>query len=142
MFKRQWYLRVPGEFVPYGHHDREEFLTICVLGMLYHLRERIGMQHVSFVMTPERFDEIERRLDEHGIDHTPRIPQLPGLLGIYFYDPNGIRLEMACQPEDGETPVVIDCVLQTKAQARAELETLDGVEDAWIERMVAALPDG
>jgi hypothetical protein len=37
--------------------------------------------------------------------------------------------------------VVIDCVLQTKAQARAELETLD-VDEAWIESMVAALPDG
>jgi len=101
-----------------------------------------GMQHVSFVVTPERFDEIEKRLDERGIDHTPRIPQLPGLLGIYFYDPNGIRLEMACQPEDGDAPVVIGCVLQTKAQARAELETLDGVDEAWIESMVAALPDG
>jgi len=93
------------------------------------------------VVTPERFDEIEKRLDAHGVDHTPRIPQLPGLLGIYFYDPNGIRLEMACQPEDGDAPVVIDCVLQTKAQAGAELKTL-GVDDAWIERMVAALPDG
>jgi hypothetical protein len=33
-------------------------------------------------------------------------------------------------------------VLQTKAQARAELETLDNVDEAWIESMVAALPDG
>jgi len=101
-----------------------------------------GMQHVAFTVTPDRFDEIEKRLDANGIDHTPRIPQLPGLLGIYFYDPNGIRLEMACQPEDGDAPGVIDGVLQTKAQARAELETLDGVDAAWIERMVAALPDG
>jgi catechol 2,3-dioxygenase-like lactoylglutathione lyase family enzyme len=100
-----------------------------------------GMQHVAFTVTPERFDEIEKRLDAHGVDHTPRIPQLPGLLGIYFYDPNGIRLEMACQPADGDAPGVIGCVTQTKAQARAELETLD-VDEAWIEKMVADLPDG
>jgi catechol 2,3-dioxygenase-like lactoylglutathione lyase family enzyme len=101
-----------------------------------------GMQHVAFTVTPERFDEIERRLDANGIEHTPRIPQLPGLLGIYFYDPNGIRLEMACQPADGEAPVVIDLVTQTKTQARAELETLANVDAAWIDRMVADLPDG
>jgi glyoxylase I family protein len=101
-----------------------------------------GMQHVAFTVTAKRFDEIERRLDERGIDHTPRIPQLPGLLGIYFYDPNGIRLEMACQMADGEAPGVVACVTQTKAQARAELETLGGVDAKWIERMVAALPEG
>lgn len=101
-----------------------------------------GMQHVAFTVTPARFDEIERRLDEHGIAHTDRIPQLPGMLGIYFYDPSGIRLEMACQPADGGAPNVLDCVRQTKSQARAELETLAGVDAAWIERMVSDLPDG
>jgi len=101
-----------------------------------------GMQHVAFVVTPERFDEVEKRLDEHGIDHTPRIEQLPGLYGIYFYDPNGIRLEMACQPADAGAPGVLDCTTQSKAEARAELATLDGVDAAWIERMVAVLPDG
>jgi hypothetical protein len=68
------------------------------------------------------------------------IPQLPGLLGIYFYDPNGIRLEFACQPEDGEAPAVIPCITQTKAEARAELETLPGVTPKWIEEHLAALP--
>lgn len=97
------------------------------------------MQHVAFVVTPERFDEIEQRLDDAGVEHTPRIPQMPGLLGIYFYDPNGIRLEMACQPADGEAPGVIGCALQTKAQARAELETLG--DDGWVEQMIANLAD-
>ena len=99
------------------------------------------MQHVAFSVTAKRFDEIERRLDENGIKHSGRIAQLPGLLGIYFYDPNGIRLEMACQPGDGEAPDVMACVTQTKAQARAELESLDSVDAAWIDRMVAGLPD-
>jgi hypothetical protein len=60
------------------------------------------MQHCAFVVTAERFREVEARLKSHGIDYIGPIAQLPGLLGIYFYDPNGIRLEFACQPEDGE----------------------------------------
>ncbi|MBT5047783.1 MAG: VOC family protein [Rhodospirillaceae bacterium] len=99
-----------------------------------------GMQHVAFVVTAEKFKEIEQRLDAHGIERTDAIPQLPGLLGIYFYDPNGIRMEMACQPDDGEAPDVLACNTQTKAQARAELETLDA-DAAWIDRVLAPLAD-
>ena len=76
-----------------------------------------------------------------GIDYIGPIPQLPGLLGIYFYDPNEIRLEFACQPEDGEASAVIPCITQTKAEARAELETLPGASPEWIEKRLAALSD-
>ena len=99
-----------------------------------------GMQHVAFVVTAKRFKEIEKRLDARGVEHTDPIPQIPGLLGIYFYDPNGIRMEMACQPDDSESPDVMKCTTQTKALARAELETLDA-DPAWIDRMLAPLPD-
>lgn len=99
-----------------------------------------GMQHVAFTVTVEKFKDIERRLADHGIENSGAIPQLPGLLGIYFYDPNGIRLEFACQPDDGEAPQVIPCVAQTKDEARAELETL-GADPAWVARMTAALKD-
>ena len=98
------------------------------------------MQHCAFVVTAERFREVEGRLKSRGIDYIGPIPQLPGLLGIYFYDPNGIRLEFACQPEDGETPAVIPCITQTKAEARAELESLPGATPEWIERRLDALP--
>ena len=104
-------------------------------------RNAIGaMQHCAFVVTAERFREVEGRLKSRGIDYIGPIPQLPGLLGIYFYDPNGIRLEFACQPEDGEMPAVIPCITQTKAEARAELESLPGVTPEWIERRLDALP--
>lgn len=98
-----------------------------------------GMQHVALTVTPERFDDIERRLNENGVPHSGRIPQLPGLLGIYFYDPNGIRLEFACQPDDGNAPGVIQCVTQTQAQALRELETLDDVSREWLEDMTSNL---
>jgi hypothetical protein len=53
-------------------------------------RNAIGaMQHCAFVVTAERFREVEARLKSHGINYIGPIAQLPGLLGIYFYDPNG-----------------------------------------------------
>jgi hypothetical protein len=105
-------------------------------------RNAIGaVQHCAFVVTAERFRQVEARLKSHGIEYIGRIAQLPGLLGIYFYDLNGIRLEFACQPEDGEIPAVIRCITQTKAEAGAELETLPGVTAKWIEQRLAALPD-
>lgn len=100
-----------------------------------------GMQHCAFVVTPERFREIEERLKARDIPYFGPAPQLPGLLGIYFFDPSGIRLEFACQPDDGETPDVLACVTQTKAEARRELETLPGVDENWLARITADLPD-
>mgnify|MGYP001452501369 FL=1 len=55
-----------------------------------------GMQHCAFTVSELRFREVEARLRTQGVDYIGPIPQLPGLLGIYFYDPNGIRLEFAC----------------------------------------------
>ena len=72
------------------------------------------MQHCAFVVTAERFREVEARLKSRGI-----------------------RLEFACQPEDSETPAVISCVTQTKAEVRNELATLPGVTS---EMRVAELP--
>ena len=99
-----------------------------------------GMKHCAFTVTRKRFAELEQRLNGNGVDHSGVIPQLPGLQGIYFYDPNGIRLEFACQAADDETPDVIRCMTQTKAQARAELETLDAGPE-WVEAMLAGMPD-
>ena len=54
--------------------------------------------------------------------------------------PNGIRLEASCQPADGDTPTITAAATQTKAQARAELETLSN-DESWIAKSIAALPD-
>lgn len=105
-------------------------------------RNAIGaMQHCAFVVTPERFKEIEERLKKARIEYVGPILQLPGLKGIYFMDPNGIRLEFACQPADADQPAVIDCVLQTKIEAGKELGTLPGATKEWVARRVAALPE-
>jgi catechol 2,3-dioxygenase-like lactoylglutathione lyase family enzyme len=104
-------------------------------------RNAIGaMQHCAFVVTPQRFKEIEDRLKRAGVEYIGPLPQLPGLVGIYFIDPNGIRLEFACQPADGEAQGVIDCVKQTQEEAAQELATLPGATPDWIAKRVAALP--
>lgn len=106
-----------------------------------HNRNAIGaMQHCAFVVTPERFVDIQGRLKRAGIEFIGPIPQLPGLMGLYFMDPNGIRLEFACQPADGAAQAVIACVKQTQAEASHELGTLPGATPEWIARRVAALP--
>jgi catechol 2,3-dioxygenase-like lactoylglutathione lyase family enzyme len=98
-------------------------------------RNAIGaMQHCAFVVTPGRFADIEQRLARHGVEYLGPIPQLPGLLGIYFYDPNGIRLEFACQPADGDRQRVVDCVTQTAQEIRRELATLPGATPEWLAR--------
>lgn len=99
-----------------------------------------GMQHVAFTVTKSRYDRIIATLDDKGIPHSGSIPQLPGLLGVYFYDPNGLRLEFACQPADGEHPAVMPALTQTKDEIAEELATLDGADDAWIARYTAPLP--
>ena len=105
-------------------------------------RNAIGaMQHCAFVVTPERFRALEERLKKAGTEYIGPIPQLPGLMGIYFMDPNGMRMEFACQPADGDQPAVIDCVLQTKAEAGEELATLPGATKEWVAHRVAALPE-
>jgi catechol 2,3-dioxygenase-like lactoylglutathione lyase family enzyme len=105
-------------------------------------RNAIGsMQHCSFVVTPKQFREIEQRLKAHDIPYIGPIPQMPGLDGIYFIDPNGIRLEFACQAADGDDPRVIECCMQTKSEALRELKTLQGVDEAWLNEMTANLPE-
>jgi catechol 2,3-dioxygenase-like lactoylglutathione lyase family enzyme len=104
-------------------------------------RNAIGaMQHCAFVVTRAVSGgrgpvEIAR----HRVCRAD--PAASGTARHLLFDPNGIRLEFACQPEDGETPAVIPCITQTKAEARAELETLPGVTPEWIEKRLAALPD-
>lgn len=97
-----------------------------------------GMQHCAFAVTVERFKDIERRLCRHKIDYQGPIDILAGLQSIYFFDPNGIRLEACCEIGAGEKPGVIASVLQTKAEARKELETT-GADPRWIARMTENL---
>ncbi len=99
-----------------------------------------AMQHVSFSMLPDAFEALQLRLKERDIDTIGPLEVLPGVFSVYFFDPNGIRLEASCQPADGKMPRIATAATQTKSQARAELATLTD-DDHWINKRVAALPD-
>lgn len=102
-----------------------------------------GMQHVAISVTRSRFEDILARLDRHEIPNSGPIEQLPGMVGVYFFDPvNGVRLEFACQPAQGEAQTNVAAVTQTKAEARTELETIAGADAAWIEAATDNLPEG
>ena len=99
-----------------------------------------AMQHVSFSMLPDAFEALQLRLKEQDFDTIGPLEVLPGVFSVYFFDPNGIRLEASCQPADGKMPRIATAATQTKSQARAELATLTD-DDDWINKRVAALPD-
>jgi len=99
-----------------------------------------AMQHVSFSMLPDAFEALQLRLKERDFDTIGPLEVLPGVFSVYFFDPNGIRLEASCQPADGKMPRIATAATQTKSQARAELATLTD-DDDWINKRVAALPD-
>lgn len=101
-----------------------------------------GMQHCAFAVTPGESEELQRRLKANGVPFEGPIDILPGLKSIYFYDPNGIRLEACCQPDAGDHPTVVRSILQRKSEAGRELATLQGTDVQWLARATAALPEG
>jgi catechol 2,3-dioxygenase-like lactoylglutathione lyase family enzyme len=101
-----------------------------------------GMQHVAFSVAPENCAALQQRLRAAGIAYSGPVEILPGLFSIYFIDPvNGTRLEACCQPEAGITPSVLGSVLQSKAEARKELNTISGVDEAWLQSVTQNLTD-
>ena len=99
-----------------------------------------GMQHCAFTVTPTQLEALRRRLANAGVDYDGPVDILPGLVSMYFNDPNGIRMEACCQPSEGDNPDVIGLVLQTKEQARAELAST-GATEQWVQQVIENLPD-
>jgi catechol 2,3-dioxygenase-like lactoylglutathione lyase family enzyme len=84
-----------------------------------------GMQHVAFAATVQNFEALQKRLRDAGVAYDGPIDILPGLVSIYFFDPNGIRLEACCEPAKAEKPGVVESVRQTRDEAHAELQSVD-----------------
>ena len=92
------------------------------------------MQHVAFATSAEGATDLLERLQRHGVENSGPIETLPGLMSVYFFDPNGIRLEFAWRPVDVANDIhVIDSVPQAHAEALAELRTVDE-DPEWLER--------
>ncbi len=86
-------------------------------------RDSLGtMQHCAFHVSRRDFEAAMHRLKAASIPYVGPIDRVIRH-SIYFYDNNGIRLELTTFPgtEDFET---VNTVLQTREQARKELATL------------------
>ena len=59
---------------------------------------------------------------------------------LYFFDPNGIRLEFSWQEDDAGGPHVAERWTQTREEALAELRSVSG-DPAWLGRVTAHLPE-
>jgi catechol 2,3-dioxygenase-like lactoylglutathione lyase family enzyme len=97
-----------------------------------------AMQHVSFAVSEERFNDVKGRIEAAGLAYLGPINVGCETYSIYFFDPNGIRLEFSHQKET--EPCVIERWRQTKSEALSELKTLSE-DKAWLETMVAHLPE-
>ncbi len=96
-----------------------------------------GMQHIAFHVPRERFDQMVEHVKSCDVAVVGPVPLGGRFWSAYFYDPNGIRLELATSLAD-ERLTIVESVLQTEDEARAELETLfddPTVVDAWLSKM-------
>jgi catechol 2,3-dioxygenase-like lactoylglutathione lyase family enzyme len=95
------------------------------------------MQHCAFATSAEGAADLLDRLARNGVENSGPVESFPGLMSVYFFDPNGIRLEFAWQPAEVAGNVhVIDSVTQSEEHALAELRTLHD-DPAWIENATA-----
>jgi len=96
-----------------------------------------GMQHVAFHVPADRFDAMLEHVKSCGVSVIGPVPLGGRFWSAYFYDPNGIRLEIATSRAPVEQGVV-ESVLQTREEARDELATLfadPAVVESWLARM-------
>jgi catechol 2,3-dioxygenase-like lactoylglutathione lyase family enzyme len=93
-----------------------------------------AMQHVSFSLSPSQMESLVKRLDDAGVDRIGPMEAAPGCFSVYFYDPNGCRLEVSCQYADGEQQQVLGCFKQTPEKMLKELGTVTNDEKwlAWV----------
>ena len=103
-------------------------------------RDTLGaMQHCSFTTTKAQFDILHESLKANGVPLIGPIPVGAQTWSMYFFDPNGIRLEYSWQEDDGENVRVVERWTQTQAEIREELETLTD-DLSWIRSKTAHLP--
>ncbi|MDB5964220.1 MAG: glyoxalase/bleomycin resistance protein/dioxygenase [Polaromonas sp.] len=98
-----------------------------------------AMQHCSFTVTEARFNEVMVRLKAAGVALIGPVNVGAATWSLYFFDPNGIRLEFSWQEEDGDDVQVVARWTQSRAEALAELGTLSD-DRAWLERVTEHLP--
>jgi len=97
-----------------------------------------GMQHIAFHVPLDEFDGVVEHVRSCGVEVIGPVPLGGRFWSAYFYDPNGIRLEIATSKLESPQGVV-ESVVQTEEEARAELATLFDDPDT-VERWLAQMP--
>jgi hypothetical protein len=96
------------------------------------------MQHVAFHADLDNFERAQRRLRAHGAKFVGPYHLGGRFYSIYFFDPNGIRLEITTDITKPDYDVITS-VYQTEEEIRGELETLyDSPQE--LERVMAKMP--
>lgn len=104
-------------------------------------RDAIGaMQHCSFTTTQQQFERLEQRLRAEGVPLIGPLHVGARTWSIYFFDPNGIRLEYSWQEHDGDDVRVVERWTQTREEALAELSSLSD-DPSWLESVTRHLPE-
>lgn len=97
-----------------------------------HDRDAIGaMQHCSFTVSRENFEGLHTRLKEAGVPVIGPVDVGAQTWSLYFFDPNGIRLEYSWQEFDDSDLHVLERWTQTREECLAELRSLSDNPD-WL----------
>ena len=102
-----------------------------------------AMQHVSFVSSPSRFIEMQQRLKDNGVAITfgPMVVIPPNIQSFYFFDPNGIRLEISADMDGDEEELdVVRSLTMDRATMKSELQKIS-TDAAWIDGMLDCMPE-
>lgn len=97
-----------------------------------------GMQHLAFHVPRDAFDGFIEHLKSNGVEVIGPVDLGGSFWSAYFYDNNGIRLEISTR-SGSVAASVVESTLQSEAEARAELSTLYG-NPAELERLLAQMP--
>lgn len=96
-----------------------------------------SMQHLAFHAKRETFKEMMQVLETRGVEYAGPIYLGDRFTSIYFYDPNGIRLEITTDIDKDEYETVTS-VYQSKEVAKVELATL--YEGQKLEEVLVSMP--
>lgn len=98
-----------------------------------------AMQHCSFTTTETQFAVLHERLRAEGVPVIGPVNVGAQTWSIYFFDPNGIRLEYSWQEDDGDDVQVVQRWTQTREEALQELRTLSE-DKQWLHDVTQHLP--
>jgi glyoxylase I family protein len=83
-------------FFDMGHDNLLAFFDFPGLGLQPGIEALGGVQHIAISIDSDNFEVIKKRLEERGIQYLG--PDRGAKDSIYFKDPDGIQIELICEP--------------------------------------------